>query len=196
MRCPNHTDAGRSYTMNFWASSAGSWQLDAQQRVVGYKPGYSPFDATERNRGTSFDSSVDNSSQTLLLTEAWGLFSSEVGITPKRWFSIGQVGASALPAQRFGAGFGVSNPGSFPGDWFGQAPEMNGLTSQGELRSYVPFYRHPRQKSGLPTEKKGAAHLSFVDGHVAAVKFTDLVDATNQSTHKALWSPKDWTLPN
>ena len=103
MRCPNHPDAGRSYTMNFWAASAGSWQLDASGRVVSYKPGYSPFDPTERARGTAFDSSVDNSSQTMLMTEAWGLFSSEAGIVPKRWFSIGQVGASALPALPSGS---------------------------------------------------------------------------------------------
>jgi prepilin-type N-terminal cleavage/methylation domain-containing protein/prepilin-type processing-associated H-X9-DG protein len=196
MRCPNHLDAGRSYTMNFWASSAGSWQLDANGRVIGFKPGRSPFDATEANRGSAFDSTVDNASQTLLLTEAWGLFSSEVGIVPKRWFTIGQVGISALPAQRFGAGFGVSNPGSFPGDWLGLAPEMNGLTSAGQLRSYVPFYRHPRQKSGLPTDRKSGAHFAFADGHVVQLKFPDLVDANNQSTHRALWSPKDWTLPN
>ncbi|HEX2838705.1 MAG TPA: prepilin-type N-terminal cleavage/methylation domain-containing protein [Phycisphaerales bacterium] len=196
MRCPNHPDAGRSYTMNFWAASAGSWQLNTSGRVVGYKPGYSPFDPTEAARGRAFDSTVDNASQTLLMTEAWGLFSSEAGIVPKRWFSIGQVGVSALPAQRFGAGFGVSNPGSFPGDWFGNAPEMNGLTSPGELRSYIPFYRHPRQKSGLPTEKKGSVNFALADGHVGQYKYSDLVDGNNQSTRKVVWSPKDWTLPN
>ena len=196
MRCPNHVDAGRSYTMNFWAASAGSWQINALGRLLSYKPGVSPFDPTERNRGSAFDSTVENSSQTMLLTEAWGLFSSEVGIVPKRWFSIGQVGISALPAQRFGAGFGVSNPGSFPGDWFGNAPEMLGLSSAAELRSYVPFTRHPNQRKTLPTDKPASANFAFADGHVSAYKYNDLVDNANQSTHKVLWSPKDWTLPN
>ncbi len=196
MRCPNHVDAGRSYTMNFWAASAGSWSLNTSGRVVGYKPGRSPYDPTEAARGSAFDTTVDNASQTLLMTEAWGLFSSEAGIVPKRWFSIGQVGAAALPAQRFGAGFGVSNPGSFPGDWLNSAPEMLGLTSAGELRSYVPYYRHPKQKGGLPNEKKGGVNFAFVDGHVGQFKIGDLVDGNNQSTHKAIWSPKDWTLPN
>jgi prepilin-type N-terminal cleavage/methylation domain-containing protein/prepilin-type processing-associated H-X9-DG protein len=175
MRCPNHVDAGRSYTMNFWAASAGSWQLNSVSgKVIGYKPGNSPFDPTERNRGKGFDSTVENSSQTLLQTEAWGLFSSEAGITPKRWFSIGQAGVLALPAQRFGAG----------------------VTSAGGLRSYVPFYRHPRQKSGTPTERKSGANFSFADGHVSQYKFNELVDGADQSTRKAIWSPKDWELPN
>jgi prepilin-type N-terminal cleavage/methylation domain-containing protein/prepilin-type processing-associated H-X9-DG protein len=196
MRCPNHIDAGRSYTMNFWAASGGSWQLNASGRVQSFRPGNSPFDPTEAARGKAFDSSVENSSKTMLMSEAWGLFSSEAGIIPKRWFTIGQIGISALPAQRFGAGLGVSNPGSFPGDWFNNAPEMQGLTAPGQLRSYVPFYRHPKQKSGPATERKTGANIAFADGHVGQFKFDDVVDGNNQSTRKVLWSPKDWTLPN
>lgn len=176
----------------------GSWQLNTSGRVVGYKPGYSPFDPTEAARGRAFDSTVDNASQTLLMTEAWGLFSSEAGIEPKHWFSIGQLAVFRHSLREdLAQGFGVSNPGSFPGDWFGNAPEMNGLTSPGELRSYIPFYRHPRQKSGLPTEKKGS--VNFSDRRWtrrSACKYSDLVDGNNQSTHKVVWSPKDWTLPN
>ncbi len=196
MECPNHPDAGRSYTMNYWAASAATWRLDAAtQRVVGFRPGASPIDPSEATRGRGFDSTVDNASKVLLLTEAWGLFSSEVGVTPRQWFTIGQVGAGALPAQRFGAGFGVTGPGAFPGDWFGQAPEMTGLTTPSELRSYVPFYRHPKQK-GRSIERRGSCNMSFVDGHVGQFKYTDLVDASFQSTRKVLWSMKDFELNN
>jgi hypothetical protein len=38
--------------------------------------------------------------------------------------------------------------------------------------------------------------MSFVDGHVAQFKFSDLVDSANQSTRKVLWSPKDFSLSN
>jgi len=196
MECPNHPDAGRSYTMNYWAAAAGTWRIDpSSQRVIGFRPGASPIDPTEASRGKGFDANVDHASRMLLMSEAWGLFSSEVGITPRQWFTIGQVGASAMPAQRFGAGFGVTGPGAFPGDWFGQAPELTGLTAPAELRSYVPFYRHPRQK-GRTIERRGGANMAFVDGHVGQFKYTELVDTAQQSTQKVLWSLKDFDLSN
>ncbi len=196
MVCPNHSAGGRSYTMNYWAASAAAWRLDSStNRVTGFKPGNNPFDASEATRGSGFDTTVENSSNMLLLSEAWGLFSSEnAGLTGTTWFTIGQVGASAFPAQRFGAGFGVTAPGAFPGDWFGRAPEMAGLTTPGELRNYIPFNRHP--KKGRATDRFGGANMSFVDGHVAQYKYSDLVDSTNQSTRKVLWSPRDFSLSN
>lgn len=196
MVCPNHSAGGRSYTMNYWAASAAAWRLDtSNNRVTGFKPGNNPFDASEATRGSAFDTTVENSSSMLLLSEAWGLFSSETaGLTGTTWFTIGQVGASAMPAQRFGAGFGVTGAGAFPGDWFGRAPEFAGLTTPGELRNYIPFNRHP--KKGRATERLAGANMSFVDGHVAQFKFSDLVDSANQSTRKVLWSPKDFSLSN
>ena len=198
MICPNHPQGGRSYTLNFWAACAGSWQLDSgSNKVIGYKPGNSPFDSSEGNRGKGFDSSVDFSSKMLLVGEAWGLFSSELA-DPKTWFTSGNMGASALPAQRFGAGFGVSDQYALGGlgDWrANNAPEMAGLSAATDLRSYVPFYRHPKQK-GLPNERRGGANMSFTDGHVQQYKYNDLVDANYQSTHTVLWSPKDFTLSN
>jgi len=196
MACPNHPSGGRSYTLNFWASSAGSWQTDSNGRNRTFKPGASPFDATEATRGRAFDTSVEHSSLTLLLTESWGLWPSETnfgnGIT---WFSIGSAGFSAMPAQRFGAGFGVTSPGAFSGPWFNSAPELLGLTAPLELRSFVPFYRHPKQK-GKPTERKGNANFALADGHVAAQRFDDLVNSSNQSTRKIIWSQKDFELTN
>lgn len=200
MVCPNHPQGGRSYTMNFWAASAGSWRLEtgSTNRVVTFKPGNSPFDPSESTRGKAFDSTTDFSSKMLLMSEGWGLFSSEIG-DPKTWFTSGNLGASAFPGQRFGAGFGVSDQFALgaQGDWrSNNAPEMVGLTTAAELRSYVPYYRHPKQK-GLPNEKRGGANMSFADGHVQQYKYIDLVDtSTFQSTRAVLWSPKDFTLNN
>ncbi|MFA6045742.1 MAG: DUF1559 domain-containing protein, partial [Phycisphaerales bacterium] len=195
MVCPNHPQGGRSYTMNYWAACAGTWNPSTNQV---YKPGSTPIDPSEMNRGTGWDSSVDFSSKMLLMSEAWGLFSSEVA-QPKTWFTSGNMGESAYPGQRFGAGFGVSDQYALGalGDWrSNNAPEMAGLTTAAELRSYVPYYRHPKHK-GLPNEKRGGANMSFADGHVQQYKYIDLVDtSTFQSTHAVLWSPKDFTLNN
>lgn len=196
MVCPNHPAGGRSYTLNFWAASAGSWQQDGV-RVIGFKPGNSPFDSTEGNRGSAWDASVDFSSKMMLTSEAWGLFRSELA-NPTTWFSSGNMGASAMPAQRFGAGFGVFDQYALgaQGTWLAdRAPEMAGLSAALDLRSYVPYYRHPKQK-GLPNEKRGGANMSFADGHVQQFKYQDLVDPNNQSTRNVLWSPKDFTLTN
>ncbi|MDX2131834.1 MAG: DUF1559 domain-containing protein [Planctomycetota bacterium] len=193
MLCPNHPSGGRSYTMNFWASCAGSWRLEGN-RVAAFKPGRSPYDASEGSRGSAWDSTVDFSSKMLLMSEGWGLFGSEV-LNPKTWFTSGNMGALAMPAQRFGAGFGVTGPGAFPGDWFNLAPELAGVATPGELRAYVPFYRHPRQR-GRTIEKRSGANMSFADGHVQQFKYNDLVDSTFQSTGAVLWSPKDFSLSN
>lgn len=196
MVCPNHPSGGRSYTMNFWASSAGSWQNDGNGRNRVFKPGANPNDASEATRGKPFDSSTDNSSFTLLLTEAWGLWPSETAFEGSTtWFTIGSAGFAGQPAQRFGAGFGITSPGAFSGPWFNQAPELAGLTAPLELRSFVPFYRHPKQK-GRAIERKGSVHFALADGHVGSYKYNDLVTDTNQSTRKVIWSQKDFDLTN
>ncbi|MFZ4574238.1 MAG: prepilin-type N-terminal cleavage/methylation domain-containing protein [Phycisphaerales bacterium] len=195
MVCPNHPAGGRSYTMNFWASCGGSWQADPSTgRSKVFKPGASPFDPSEAQRGKAFDTSVDNSSFTLLLTEAWGLWPSEAAENVT-WFTIGSAGFAGFPAQRFGAGFGITSTGAFSGPWLNQAPELAGVTTAVELRSFVPFYRHPKQK-GRSIEKKGGVNLAMADGHVQQYKYSDLVDATNQSTRKVVWSPKDFEITN
>jgi prepilin-type N-terminal cleavage/methylation domain-containing protein/prepilin-type processing-associated H-X9-DG protein len=194
MVCPNHPSGGRSYTVNFWSSCAGSWNTDPSTgRVRAFKPGSNPFDPSEAQRGRPFDASVDNASFTMLLGEAWGLWPSE-NREPETWFTIGSIGFSGAPAQRFGAGFGITSPGAFSGPWLNAAPELANVAAL-ELRSFVPYYRHPKQK-GKSTEKRGGVHFAMADGHVGIYKFNDLVDANNQSTRKVIWSPKDFELTN
>jgi len=189
MVCPEHPDGGRSYTMNFWAASAGSWRL-VNGKVQSFKPGVGVIDPGQPSRGRGFDQTVADSSKTILMGEAWGLFESEVG--PRTWFTIGQIGSDGRPGQRFGGGAGL--PGaSFPGQWLGQAPEMGPTSVAGALKSYIPYYRHPRNKAE-PLGRRSAANLTFVDGHVAQLKYSDLVEADGSSTLKALWSPFDYRI--
>jgi prepilin-type N-terminal cleavage/methylation domain-containing protein/prepilin-type processing-associated H-X9-DG protein len=186
MVCANHPDGGRSYTMNFWAASAGSWRL-LNNRVQSFKPGASQVDPGQASRGRGFDTTVDRASQTLLLAEAWGLFQSEVA--PTAWFTIGQVGVDGRPGQRFGGGAGVP-AAAFPGQWLGLAPEMGPTTNAAALRSYIPYYRHPKNRKD-PLSTKGGVNLSFVDGHVGQYSYSDLVENNGTSTLKVLWSPLD-----
>ncbi len=183
LRCPNHPDAGRSYTMNYWAASAGHFDLANGRVSTTYKPGTW---GTEAARGTGFDLTVEESSRTILMAEAWGLYWSET-VTPRRWFTGAQVGEQNMPGQRFGGGTGATD---FPGQWPTNAREMGPGTS-GSIKSYIPWYRHPRRASAV-LEIKGAANFGLADGHVEQVTAEQVLDrATGRTTHKLLWSPAD-----
>ena len=188
--CPSHPQGGRSYTMNFWASSAGSWQWGPNGEPVTYKPGQSRVYPDEADRGRGFDSNAGFSDRMILLGEAWGLFPSEGNdVSDATWFTVGEMGVNAMPGERFGAGDGV--PGySFPGPWRNYAPEMDG-TAPTTLKSYVPWYRHPRRSSNRLAQE-GGANFGFLDGHVRLTNRNELVEeSTAKSTYTALWSTID-----
>jgi len=188
MVCPNHPSGGRSYTMNFWAASAGSWRV-VNGKLESFPPGRSPLSPSEGSRGVGFDMSVSAPSRTLLIGEAWGTFPSEGPITTAtNWFTIGQMGIEGTPGQRFGGGTGVG-PTAFPGPWMNRAPEMLGLTST-TVRTYVPYYRHSRVKV-QPGVIDGAANFAFVDGHVDRIPAAELFDANGRTTFRVRWSPRD-----
>jgi len=188
MTCPNHPDAGRSYSMNWWASSAiRSTQDPASGRVSGVS-------LSETLVDRPFDSAAEGGAKILLLGEAWGLSpatSSEVG---RLWFANAQIGAQGDPVSRFGGGNGVFDIPDV--NTFRSAPEATGL-APGSPRFYTPFYRHPGRNKDF-TSSSGNTHLVFVDGHASPLQQRDLVTGTgNQGTDKltgaALWSPKNAT---
>ncbi len=189
MMCPNHPNAGRSYTMNYWAASAGTWRLNGFKAEV-FKPGMGTVDPTEPNRGTGWDTSVSNASRMILNAEAWGLFRSE-NPSDNRWFTIGNVGYAGTPGERFGGGAGI--PLSwFPGQWNENPPaiELFGGVGSAPVKSYVPYYRHPNRTTDR-TQLKGSSNMVFADGNVSQYTYQDLVRADGKSTLKAQWSPLD-----
>ena len=189
MTCPNHPNAGRSYTMNYWAASAGTWRLNGFKAEV-FKPGMAVVDPTEPNRGTGWDTNVSNASRMILNSEAWGLFRSETA-SDNRWFTIGSVGYAGTPGERFGGGAGI--PLSwFPGQWPDNPPaiELFGGIGSTPVKSYLPYYRHPNRTSDR-TKLKGGTNICFADGSVTQYTFEDLVKVDGKSTLKAQWSPMD-----
>lgn len=194
LNCPNHPDAGRSYTMNQWAASASEVILDWTTGKVRYqKPGSDPNNQGTYRMGQAFDDTVSRSSDLLLFGEAWGLWTSEGNneYDEKTWFTAGGIGSSFLPGERFGAGSGVTS--GWEGNWRGsgnipRAPEM-GTDENAEPRSYMPYYRHPRPSKDDPFAIEGSANIVYVDGHVEQVNASDLFDETTErSTYKVLWS--------
>jgi prepilin-type N-terminal cleavage/methylation domain-containing protein/prepilin-type processing-associated H-X9-DG protein len=196
LECPNHPDAARSYTLNYWAASAAEVQLDWTDGTANYlKPGTDRDNQGTYKMGQAFDDSVSRSSSTILYAESWGLWTSEVenDYSERTWFSNGSTGSNFLPGARFGGGDGVSG---WSGNWrgngsFDRATEM-GTDLAAEPTSYIPYYRHPKQSAGDPFVLEGAANMAFADGHVEQLSPQELFDSnTGRSTYKALWSPTD-----
>lgn len=193
--CPEHPLPGRSYAMNYWASSATKYNTGT--RVFG-SPGNNPSDPNEFNRGRGFDATSDGASSTILVAEAWGLYFNEGASAtnpPKAWFAAADVGDLGLPGQRFGGGTGVTDPAAFAGQWVSASAgsiEMLGLT-RATVRTYIPFYRHGNKT--LPVDPAGAANFAQADGSVVVLRQSELVRPVDgKSSLRLLWNTKDRTI--
>lgn len=189
MQCPNHPSAGRSYSMNFWAASAGSWRTASGGGYQTFVPGSTAVNAMEDQLGRGFDVNVDFSTKVLLMGEAWGTFDSEDTSKPTSWFANGQIGYIGTPGLRFGGGSGLGGF-AFPQHNFLQAPESGGVFP----KSYLPYYRHPK-RNGQFADLKGGVNIGFADGHVDQFTFNKLVNtSTGKSTKAVLWSIFDFQM--
>ena len=193
MICPNSPPTvARSYTMNHWASAFT--RMDSRNRPLGPPGRNFQNPASSFQTGKGFNSTAMFSSRLMLLSEAWALQPVPPGSTgvEDSWFTWAQVGATGLPGQRFGGGSGVGGTlaGAPAFQPFGGArsPEAEPV---GAPRSYIPFYRHPRERTQF-FKLEGNANIGFVDGHVASHNGRDLFNPnTGKSTYQVLWSEVD-----
>jgi prepilin-type N-terminal cleavage/methylation domain-containing protein len=175
MICPNHPQAGRSYTMNYWASS---YVARSQQNVTTRPSG---------SLGKAFNADADEGTRMLLVSEAWAKFPGSPDST--RFYTASTVGSQGQPGERFGGGSGVSDAALVPGR--DRPPEFTG---SGVPISYLPYYRHPRRTDDT-VALKGNASISFPDGHADSKRPEVLFDrATGRSKLDVLWSPQDRRL--
>ncbi len=197
---PMHPAAGRSFTMNFWGASAGSWWPAGNGRFDFFKPGQDYQHRPEQvGIGKAFDYNTDFASNVFLITDAWGLWPSQSAddyTGEKRWFTGAQVGADGLPGQRFGGGEEPINAAVETLAWKNEgAPEMAGIEGN-ELPTYVPFYRYPKRDRD-PLTRTGAAMFGMVDGHVEMLRASEVVDdTTGRSSYRVLWSTEDRKIEN
>ncbi len=195
LRCPNHPDGSRSYTMNHWAASAA--EVGEPNFTTGtvpyFKPGTLPQNESF-NLGQAFDSSTDRSSSMLLFSEAWGIWGSQLDneFGETTWFTEGSIGYRNLPGERFGGGEGIMGLPA-RGNWEARAEPPTDMDPElaDELASFIPYYRHPRRTQNT-FELEGGTNIAFADGHVEDFDFQDLVDTTTgRSTYTVLWSLND-----
>jgi len=200
MVCPEHVDGGRSYTMNYWASSASAVDPSSINMQTGYPENFfiPGQDNSGAGPGRAFNANARDASSLLLLSEAWGLWAADAavsggGVVDPSWFTAASIGQYGMPGERFGGGvdgMGVENI-DWPGNWTSTAatpPEMNPPETP---KSYIPYYRHTGSLTDT-YEIDGGANILFVDGHVEYVGVNDLVNtSTGYSEVNVLWSPED-----
>ncbi len=187
LTCPSHPEAGRSYTINVWATCAATWRGDQW-----FKPGADPYNLADQNRGRAFDAAADFSSDMMLITEAWAPWPSERADTRRgtSWFTNSDAGYEGpKPGQRFGGDPGLNANFIYrPGNT--AVPEL-GSSQWSDVKSYVPYNRHPKH-NGPGAELKGGAQFGYLDGHSARKSPDQLFDAsTGKSTYDTMWSPID-----
>ncbi|MEL7483225.1 MAG: prepilin-type N-terminal cleavage/methylation domain-containing protein [Planctomycetota bacterium] len=190
MVCPNHELGGRSYSMNYWASA----YTFPQSGVDGGRP-VPPGNAEQGNAdlGRAFRADVDFSSNVMLVSEAWGNFTpAEEPDSGRRYYTSETVGFQRLPGQRFGL---VSDPQVLPGpasegNWQSfPPPELSGNPI--DIRSYVPYYRHPRRTANT-FDLEGRGHFGFADGSARPFDHSSLVNEEDQSSsYEVLWTAFD-----
>lgn len=207
MRCPNHPSGERSYTINFWTTSAV--RTGSGPNAKWTKPGTGPTLTTPRLKGGRvFNINGEEPSRLMLFSEAWGLqaLKGPNGYTWATRLHVGSaLGARGLVGERFGAFNGPGEitiddmDGSKPG--IPVSPEIDGPTRGAgrwlPVQSYIPYYRHPRARTRL-TDIKGSAMMVFLDGHAGPQSAQDLFNSDKDggptagfSTFKVLWSALD-----
>jgi len=201
MKCPNHQSASRSYSMNYWGSSAveGVRTSFTSQDFRWLAPG--SLDALGGTNlegpGRGFDAAVNFASDVMITTEAWGLYGKSDGETGQIEYYTGEtVGRRALPGQRFGS-LEYEAPGTastlFPQFQFSAVnwDTTGSAEYERDPGAYIPWYRHPRRTNKYQ-EIEGGASMAFMDGSARVVKAEDTFDTdTGASSLKVLWNPFD-----
>ncbi len=190
MVCPNHEFGGRSFSMNYWASAYVGTQNNEQFGRI-KQPGSDYHGNMELGR--RFKADVEFSSNVMLVSGAWGNFTPDEEPPEGRlYYTSETVGFQRLPGQRFGL---QDDPQVLPGpanegNWQDfPPPELE--SSPINIRSYIPYYRHPQRRSNT-FALEGKGQFAFADGSARGFDHANLVNETDQtSSYKVLWTPFD-----
>jgi hypothetical protein len=143
--CPEDDGALRSYTMNYWASSA----VDDIS-----KPAPNQYGQPPSTRGSYFSSNTKNSSALILLTEAWSKNGPGAG---GGYYTSSTAGYdSDTPGPRF-MGIIIGNYDTNPNPTSGRF--------QGGYNTEITYVRHKRPKDDIskPTVPQGRLNIGFAD---------------------------------
>jgi prepilin-type processing-associated H-X9-DG protein len=196
MACPADEGGSRSYSMNYWASSAVSDWNAPSMRVI--TPDYP-------TAGKGFSSGAKEASKLILIVETFSHYadghgqymSVPVAGTPALRLPSGPITPQLDPGWRFlGGGNGISNHPLPPAVRY-VAPQVQ-----------IDYARHRRRgdenrhiPSPLPwygpsrLEARGRCNIGFADGHVASFTADELANRRAiVSRFVALWSPLDYRV--
>lgn len=199
---PSHTFAGRSYAMNYWASSyIGQRFANGGLSFVVQNDPAAPAGFLDDGHGRAFDAAVDFGSNTMLIADGWAEYwKNEQRLNESRGgrgFTGETIGNRLFPGERFGANPDVLAPRFvFTLTQNGENPEY--IAGQ-QPRAEIPFYRHggdrndPYGLNGI----KGTANMAMADGSARTFAYSDLVDNVGTegvSSLSVLWGPRDYQI--
>ena len=164
--CPNDEGAGRSYSMNMFASSAVDQGWEKYQWA------------------TYFSAKSKPATKLILMAEKFSVFigadgtyatGNVIGISSTTYNS-GALTVGNIPGRRFVGPLGVNTGGRF-----------------GTTPTEFDWGRHRRKGEGRSAQDSdGRTNIGFADGHVALFRSRDLADPTTyKSKFEAWWSPMD-----
>ena len=164
--CPSDEGAGRSYSMNLFASSATT----------------SPWDKVVY--GTFFSANSKPCAQLMLIMEKFSTFYDAASGTYATGNVVGTSSASPTAPRAIG---------NFPGRRFVGNLVINSNSRFGIVPTEIDWTRHRRRGEGRTAQDAdGRANVGFADGHVVMLHPKELADpATGKSKFVALWSPYD-----
>ena len=167
--CPRDEEAGRSYAMNYYASSGP------------ITPAFNTMDWAQY-----FTAGSKPASELMLITEKWSVFG------PQGSYAAGNVvGLSGINITTPGAP-PFSTPKTPGGRWAGNL-SVNTGGRFGTTPTELDYTRHRKRGEGRTyLDADGRINIGFADGHVAMFRTKELGDAsTSKSKFAALWSPMD-----
>jgi prepilin-type N-terminal cleavage/methylation domain-containing protein/prepilin-type processing-associated H-X9-DG protein len=164
--CPRDEGAGRSYGMNYWASSKVDPGVPA--------PTYTRF-FTAANKPAA---NLILIAEKLATNYALGAWATSSTLGSNQYNNAAPTAIGNYPGKRFVGNLSISYPAPWP---YGTVP------------TEIDWSRHRRKGEGRTyQDADGRANFGFADGHVQLFRPSALADpATGRSKFEAQWSPYD-----
>lgn len=191
---PSHRLGGRSYMMNYWASSyVGARRVGGTTQFL--FPGDPVVRIADDGHGRGFKLTVDFASKMMLISDGWAeFFKDEDENGTATAFTGETMGARNFPGERFGSNPAVLAPRFINNNTM--TPGNPEFISGRRPRAEIPFYRHNGSRTDI-YDLRGSANVGMADGSARTFNPMELIRQEGEiaiSSFQVLWSPADFDI--